>query len=95
MKYDLAIPLVSFLNHADQPNCRYDATTNCIVALRWLRKGEEATVDYRAYQDRDAYVHQQAATGFTRRPVTWWLDVTGVRLPQPLARWLSVGPPEL
>jgi len=83
MRYDLAIPLVAFINHAAEPNCRYDSETNSIRASRRLAKGEEATVDYLVYMDRDSYIHQQAANGFTNLPVTWWWDRTD------LPGWLS------
>jgi len=63
--YDSTVPLISFINHdGRRPNCEYDASTNAIRAVRALRKGEEATVDYFAYQDETSYTYLHAAARF-------------------------------
>ena len=64
--YDQAIPLIAFINHSDEPNCSYDEATNCIVASRRLRKGEEATVDYLQYQEPGSYTWRACKRGFRR-----------------------------
>lgn len=67
--YDQNIPLISFINHSASPNCVFDSDDNCIRSARWLRKGEEATVDYTKYQHEGSYALQYARTGFARRPM--------------------------
>lgn len=65
--YDQSIPLVSFINHSEEPNCVYVEDTNCIVAARRLRKGEEATVDYLEYQERGSYTWKHCKSGFRKQ----------------------------
>ena len=67
-KYDQAIPLISFVNHSDAPNCAYDESSNTIVAARPLARGAECTVDYFKYQERGSYTWRAAVTGFRRKP---------------------------
>jgi uncharacterized protein len=38
-----------FMNHSDQPTCRYDPSTETYVAARALASGEELTCDYRDF----------------------------------------------
>ena len=66
--YDQAIPLISFINHSEEPNCVYDEPANAIVAARRLRTGEEATVDYLSYQEKGSYTWRYCKSGFRRRP---------------------------
>ncbi len=62
-QYDQAIPLISFINHSEQPNCIY-VEPNAIVAVRRLRRGEECTVDYLRYQDPGSYTYKDCQRGF-------------------------------
>ncbi|KAJ1618638.1 hypothetical protein T492DRAFT_1091291 [Pavlovales sp. CCMP2436] len=73
--YEQALPLISFLNHVADgdgsgPTCTYDAATNTIVAGRRLRRGEECTVDYTKYQEKESLTHRQAASKFNFK---YWL----------------------
>jgi len=63
--YEQAIPLVSFINHSEQPNCVFDADTNSIVTARRLRKGEELTINYLKYQEPGSYTYNEAKRGFS------------------------------
>lgn len=67
--FDQSIPLASFINHSARSNCRYDEVSNTIVAVRRLRCGEEATVNYMKYQDSESYTYRYAASEFTTRPM--------------------------
>ena len=67
-EYEQAIPLISFINHSEEPNCVYDEPANAIVAARRLRTGEEATVDYLSYQEKGSYTWRYCKSGFRRRP---------------------------
>jgi SET domain-containing protein len=40
-----------FLNRSDAPNMRWEKRSESLVALRAIKKGEELTVDYRAYAE--------------------------------------------
>lgn len=62
-----AIPLVSFINHSDDPNCVYDEATDSIRAKRRLREGEEATVDYLRYQEKGSFTYKACQSGFRRK----------------------------
>ena len=66
--YDQCIPLISFINHSDEPNCVYDEPSNCIVAARRLRTGEECSVDYLQYQEPGSYTWRACLSGFKRNP---------------------------
>ena len=66
--YDQCIPLVSFINHSDEPNCVYNENTNQIEAARRLRTGEECTVDYLKYQEPGSYTYRDCETGFRGKP---------------------------
>jgi hypothetical protein len=56
------------INHNEEPNCIYDEETNCIVAARKVRTGEECTVDYLSYQQPGSYTWRACTSGFKRRP---------------------------
>ena len=71
-EYDEAIPLVSLINHSDEPNCFYDDESNAIRAKRRLRTGEEAVVDFLQYHRyKGAFTYRDAKDGFTRTPWFW------------------------
>ena len=53
------LPLVSFLNHGDKPNCHLDEVAFAVVASRQLQTGEEATVDYNQYLNPGSYNHDR------------------------------------
>ena len=68
--YEQAIPLISFINHSDDPSCAYDEEQHAILATRPLRVGDEATVDYFAYRMRLPtpyhYLAHQSLEGYLR-----------------------------
>ena len=72
--YDQAIPLISFINHSDEPNCYYDVQTvggelvGSIRAARRLRTGEEATVDYLKYQEPGSFTYRACQSNFQKKP---------------------------
>ena len=63
-EYEQAIPLISFINHSTRPNCEYDEERHAIYALRDLRAGEEATVNYFEYQTEESFTYRSAKAGF-------------------------------
>jgi len=69
-KYDQAIPLISFINHNDEPNCEFDEASNCIRAMRQLKKDEECTVNYLQYQEKGSWTYRACQSGF--RNFAFW-----------------------
>ena len=53
--YDTSISLISFINHSDQPNCKYNINGHTINTLRDINEGEEVTVDYLQCQNQDKF----------------------------------------
>ena len=66
LNYEQAIPLIAFINHSKRPSCAYDEEAHAIVALRRLRAGDEATVNYFEYQDPTSFTYRHAASGFSK-----------------------------
>jgi SET domain-containing protein len=46
-------PLGGFLNHSDNPNCKYivDGDDLRLISIKKIHKGEEVTVSYRGWYD--------------------------------------------
>lgn len=67
--YDTSISLISFINHSDQPNCKYNINGHTINTLRDINEGEEVTVDYLQYQNPGSYTYRHAENGFNADPL--------------------------
>ena len=66
--FDTSITLISFINHSDNPTCKYDKLNHTINTINKLNKGDEATVNYFLYQLPGSYTYKHAENGFKNDP---------------------------